>query len=287
MVGSGILNGTVWHDAEFRQRARCHRARAGRLDRRAAAQRSARCVTTTTDAAGVYRIAGLVPNYQTQNRYDLIVPRARRGRQYGVVGTGGFRLQKRAAAHLRHSGAVRQQPAEPQSADRPRRRRLQLAVARAAVGGDADDCVDANSDIALPASCFDDPNQQGQVTRTDGYYKFDINFSDPSCPSGGSYAIDVVPPTPGYETGISRVIPPPRCRRRRRSTCRPARRVRDDAIPTTDRLLRTAGVRIRTAAERARAQRRHRVPAAPRARRQPACPVRVSCTTTICRSTRR
>jgi uncharacterized repeat protein (TIGR01451 family) len=60
----------------------------------------------------------------------------------------------------------------------------------------------------LPSGCFDDPNQQGQVTRSDGYYKFDVNFSDPSCQSGGSYRIDVTPPGTGYETGYSRVIPP-------------------------------------------------------------------------------
>ena len=65
-----------------------------------------------------------------------------------------------------------------------------------------------NTDNALPAACFDDPKQQGQVTRTDGYYKFDINFSDPSCQNGGSYRIDVTPPSTGYETGYSRVIPP-------------------------------------------------------------------------------
>ena len=27
-------------------------------------------------------------------------------------------------------------------------------------------------------ACFDDPNQQGQVTVGNGYYKFDLNFSD-------------------------------------------------------------------------------------------------------------
>src|SRR5204863_3097448 len=38
--------------------------------------------------------------------------------------------------------------------------------------------LDAGSASPLPAGCFDDPAQQGQITLADGYYKFDINFSD-------------------------------------------------------------------------------------------------------------
>src|SRR6266581_6104736 len=57
--------------------------------------------------------------------------------------------------------------------------------------------------------CFDDPAQQGQVTLADGYYKFDLNFSDPACPSGADYLIAVTPP-PGttYVAGPSQIIPP-------------------------------------------------------------------------------
>jgi uncharacterized repeat protein (TIGR01451 family) len=61
----------------------------------------------------------------------------------------------------------------------------------------------------LPAGCFDDPAQQGQVTLADGYYKFDLNFSDPACPSGGDYLIQVaVPPGTTYVAGASQIIPP-------------------------------------------------------------------------------
>ncbi len=41
-----------------------------------------------------------------------------------------------------------------------------------------------------------------------GYYKFDLNFSDPSCPSGNDFAIRVVPPANGYVSGVSEFIPP-------------------------------------------------------------------------------
>src|SRR5262249_6706109 len=50
--------------------------------------------------------------------------------------------------------------------------------------------------------------QQGQVTLADGYYKFDLNFSDPSCPSGGGYLINVTPPSTRYLAGVSDIIPP-------------------------------------------------------------------------------
>ena len=66
----------------------------------------------------------------------------------------------------------------------------------------------AASRTALPASCFDDPAQQNQVTLAHGYYRFDVNFSDPACPSGGDYVIEVAPPTDGFIAGYSQIIPP-------------------------------------------------------------------------------
>ena len=61
----------------------------------------------------------------------------------------------------------------------------------------------------LPASCFDDAAQQGQITLADGYYKFDVNFSDPACPSGGDYLIGVTAPAgTNYVAGYSQIIPP-------------------------------------------------------------------------------
>ena len=50
--------------------------------------------------------------------------------------------------------------------------------------------------------------QQGQVTGSNGYYKFHLNFSDASCPNGGDYLIEVVPPGTGFTAGVSQVIPP-------------------------------------------------------------------------------
>src|SRR5512146_1234333 len=65
------------------------------------------------------------------------------------------------------------------------------------------------SGAPLPVGCFDDAAQQGQVTLADGYYKFDINFSDPACPSGGDYLLQVAaPPGTTYVAGPSQIIPP-------------------------------------------------------------------------------
>src|SRR5262249_29246390 len=68
--------------------------------------------------------------------------------------------------------------------------------------------LDARSALPLPATCFDDAAQQGQITLADGYYRFDINFSDPACPSGGDYLIGVTaPPGTTYIAGYSQIIP--------------------------------------------------------------------------------
>jgi uncharacterized repeat protein (TIGR01451 family) len=60
----------------------------------------------------------------------------------------------------------------------------------------------------LPAACFDDAAQQGQVTLADGYYRFDINFSDAACPTGGDYLIGMTAPQgTNYVPGYSQIIP--------------------------------------------------------------------------------
>jgi uncharacterized repeat protein (TIGR01451 family) len=66
----------------------------------------------------------------------------------------------------------------------------------------------ASNNRPLPSSCFDDPAQQDQVTLDYGYYKFNLNFSQPECASGGDYIVQVTPPTTGYISGESVAIPP-------------------------------------------------------------------------------
>merc|ERR1711969_466928 len=69
------------------------------------------------------------------------------------------------------------------------------ALGRTPVAGATLTMLAAGTGTALPSSCFDDPVQQGQVTRSDGYYKFDLNFSDAACSSGAGYRLAVTAPT--------------------------------------------------------------------------------------------
>ena len=82
------------------------------------------------------------------------------------------------------------------------------SVARTPVTGAVVTLLDARSAIPLPSACFDDPVQQDQVTVPNGYYKFDLNFSDPACPPGELYLVQVVAPDSTYLPGVSELIPP-------------------------------------------------------------------------------
>src|SRR5262249_31425384 len=83
------------------------------------------------------------------------------------------------------------------------------SMARIPVAGATLTLLNGRSASPLPAGCFDDGAQQGQITLADGYYKFDINFSDPACPSGGDYLIGVTAPAgTNYVAGYSQIIPP-------------------------------------------------------------------------------
>jgi len=81
------------------------------------------------------------------------------------------------------------------------------ALSRAPIPG-ATVTLASSSGAALPSSCFYDANQQSQITLADGWYKFDLSFADPSCPSGGSYVLQVTPPSSRYLPGVSALIPP-------------------------------------------------------------------------------
>jgi len=81
------------------------------------------------------------------------------------------------------------------------------SVARTPVAAVTLTMLDARTASPLPAGCFDDAAQQGQITLADGYYRFDMNFSDPACPSGGDYLIALTTPQgTNYVQGYSQVI---------------------------------------------------------------------------------
>ena len=138
---------------------------------------------------------GIVPNYTTADHYELRFLAPDASASTAKLGTCVLaELHERSAAHHRHRRAVRQQPAGPQPADHPERRRVQHRLAHADRGCDAAN-AEHGERAGAAGGCFYDPAQQGQVTLARGYYRFDLNFSDPACPSGGDYVLEVAPPT--------------------------------------------------------------------------------------------
>jgi hypothetical protein len=80
------------------------------------------------------------------------------------------------------------------------------SVTRETIAGARVTLLSAATESALPIQCFDDPIQQNQITAQNGFYKFDLNFSDAFCPAGGAYLIKVTPPATGYMNRPSQII---------------------------------------------------------------------------------
>ncbi|PYR20155.1 MAG: hypothetical protein DMF98_23935 [Acidobacteria bacterium] len=202
-----VLNGSAWYDANFDTvRDSGERALAGwavELYRDNQLSQS-----LVTDANGDYRIIGVEPNDTTGVRYELRFRAPGAGANTAMLGRG---VSPFTNGLQRISDIVVPSGANLQG--------LNLAIhpngvvynsmARTPVVGATLTLLDARSASPLPAGCFDDAAQQGQITLADGYYKFDINFSDPACPSGGDYLIGVTAPAAtSYVAGYSQIIPP-------------------------------------------------------------------------------
>jgi uncharacterized repeat protein (TIGR01451 family) len=204
--GIGILSGRVWHDADFDDVAdgaeRNLEGWSVELYRN-----DALVQTTLTDANGMYVISGVAPNYLTTDTLELRFRRPGAGANTALLGTAHSDFTNDLQriydiVVLSGSNLVNLNlPIEPNGVIYDSLARVPLAGARVAL-------LDATSNVPVPASCFYDPAMQDQVTLADGYYKFDINFSDAACSSGGSYVIAVTPPSAAYIPGVSAIIPP-------------------------------------------------------------------------------
>ena len=206
MPGIGILSGTVWHDANFNKlldpNERVLEGWTVNLYRDGALEH-----TMLTGVDGTYRISGVEPNYATTTKYELrfVAPgagpsTASLGKAYSQGFTNGPQkisdIVVTAGSNLLNLNL----PIAPNGVvyDSITRTPIMGAIVR----------LDDESGQPLPSACFDDPVQQDQVTLAGGFYKFDINFSDPACPSGGGYLLNVTPPTAAYVPGHSDIIPP-------------------------------------------------------------------------------
>jgi uncharacterized repeat protein (TIGR01451 family) len=206
IVGVGILNGTAWHDANFNKvldaGERPLEGWSADLYRDDVLVQSA-----LTDAAGVYQISGIAPNYATAVRYELRFVAPGAGPNTAKLGRADSPFTndlQRISDIVVQAGSNLQNlnlPIEPNGV-------VYNTITRTPVTGAVLRMLQAGSGSPLPSSCFYDPAQQNQVTLASGYYRFDINFSDPACASGGSYLLDVTAPAGGYVAGYSQLIPP-------------------------------------------------------------------------------
>lgn len=204
MVGVGVLNGKAWHDANFDtisdSNERVLEGWTVQLYRNDVQLRSA-----VTDAGGVYRIAGITPNYATADRYELrfLAPgagsaTAKLGRAHSIFTNDLQRI----ADIVVQSGSNLQDlnlPINPNGV-------VYNAIVRTPIAGATLTLLHGGAPV--PAACFYDPAQQGQVTLAGGYYRFDLNFSEPACPSGGDYLLETSAPPVGFIAGPSQIIPP-------------------------------------------------------------------------------
>jgi uncharacterized repeat protein (TIGR01451 family) len=210
--GSATLNGTVWHDANLNklddgteQHLEGWSVQLYRNNQLTA--------TVLTDANGVYRLTGLAPNENTSDSYELRFTAPNAGPNTASMGDADSSLSfavppftdgpQRISDIIVDSGENFQNlnlPLQPNGT-------VYNSIARLPVAGARVSLVNATTGTALPSQCFDDPVQQNQVTALNGFYKFDLNFSDPACPSGGDYLIEVSPPSTGYMDMPSQVIP--------------------------------------------------------------------------------
>jgi len=206
--GSAGLNGNVWHDADLDKV--CDSNTETMLEGWSVElyYKNQLVTTVTTDADGIYHFNGLEPNDGTTDYYEL---------RFRASGAGSNTPSLGYTDSPFTDGPQRISDITVASGDSLQNLNLPIwpngiiynSLVREAVAGASVSMVNATTGAALPGQCFDDPVQQNQVTADDGFYKFDLNFSDAACPAGGTYLIEVTPPAAGYMDMPSQIIAPP------------------------------------------------------------------------------
>ncbi|HEY7403416.1 MAG TPA: SdrD B-like domain-containing protein [Candidatus Angelobacter sp.] len=160
--------------------------------------------SVVTDANGVYRFSNVAPTDGTPNRYEMRFSAPGAGPSTAKLGIADSpftnSLQRITNIAVPSSSALQNLnlPIAPNGV-------VYNSLTRAPIPGATLTMLRGGS--ALPSSCFDDTAQQGQITQAGGYYRFDLNFSDPACPAGSSYLIQVTAPAGIYLAGESKTIP--------------------------------------------------------------------------------
>jgi uncharacterized repeat protein (TIGR01451 family) len=203
--GAGSLNGAVWLDANINKIADLDEPRL--QDWRVGLYLNGVLVqSVVTDATGVYRFTSVPPTDGTTGRYELQFTAPVAGPNTAKLGKADSVFTnwlQRITDIAVPSGSNIQNlnlPINPNGV-------VYNSLTRAPISGVTLNMLSASSRAPLPTSCFDDPAQQGQITQAGGYYRFDVNFSNPACSAGGGYLVEATAPTSTYVTGESKLIP--------------------------------------------------------------------------------
>jgi uncharacterized repeat protein (TIGR01451 family) len=204
--GVSVMNGAAWHDANFDNvQDSGERTLAGWTVEFYSNSQLANSVQT--DANGAYRFNGISSNDSNGVAYELRFRAPGAGANTALLGrtvsafTNGMQQITNIVVPPGANLQGLNLPIHPNGV-------VYNTLARVPIAGATLTLLDAGSASPLPAACFDDAAQQGQITLAHGYYKFDVNFSDAACPTGGDYLIAVTPPGPNYVAGYSQINPP-------------------------------------------------------------------------------
>jgi uncharacterized repeat protein (TIGR01451 family) len=206
VAGAGTLNGNAWLDANFNKAPDTGEPRLVGWTV-ALFLNGVQLQSVLTDANGVYRITNVAPTDGTSNRYELRFSAPGAGPNTAKLGIADSTFTN---SLQRITGIAVPSNSNLQNLNLPIAPNgvIYNSSTRAPVAGMTLNMMSAGSSTPLPAACFDDPAQQGQITQTGGYYRFDLNFTDPACSSGGNFVIKVTAPSGAFVAGESRIIPP-------------------------------------------------------------------------------
>ena len=203
--GVGTLNGTAWLDANFNKAPDTGEPLLQGWTV-ALFLNGVQVQSVLTDVNGVYRFVSVPPTDGTPNRYEVRFTAPGAGPNTAKLGKADSAFTnslQRITDILVPAGSNLLNlnlPIGPNGV-------VYNSLTRAPIAGVTLNMLSAGGGSTLPAACFDDPAQQGQITQAGGYYRFDLNFTDPACSSGSSFVIKVTAPSTTFVAGESLLIP--------------------------------------------------------------------------------
>jgi uncharacterized repeat protein (TIGR01451 family)/fimbrial isopeptide formation D2 family protein len=203
--GVGTMNGTAWLDANFNKIADSGEPLLQGWTV-ALFRNGVQVQSVLTDVNGNYRFSGVPPTDGTPDHYEVRFTAPGSGPNTAKLGKADSAFTnslQRITDILVPAGSNLLNlnlPIGPNGV-------VYNSLTRTPIAGVTLNMLRTGSSSTLPATCFDDPAQQGQITQASGYYRFDLNFTDPACSGGGSFVIKVTAPSSTFLAGESLLIP--------------------------------------------------------------------------------